>query len=164
MDLDQVREHLAPIIVQDVHDLRLGDREQSADHLGARRRRGGVLRISPRTADPRRCHLDARTLQLVRGVLQPIGAILTKYTTSSLPHGAIQLPHDDLHASAIGQVADHRARRRRGGVLRISPRTADPRRGPCLRQDALPIAFEHATIQLESPSVHRGEFERPLHT
>ena len=33
----------------------------------------------------------------------------------------------------------------------------------CVRTH-FPIAFEHATIQLESPSVHRGESERPLHT
>lgn len=61
----------------------------------------------------------------------------------------------DLHASTIGTglPSSPRARRHRRRLLRIRPRTADPRADPILPEGALPVSFEHATIQMETTAV-----------
>lgn len=113
---------------------------------------------------PRAFRILAETLRILMEYT-PKGVDLDQVREHILALDHVQDVHD-LHASAIGSnlpiISAHVVVGEEcfesAHALRILEEVH-----VCVRTH-FPIAFEHATIQLESPSVHRGESERLLHT
>ena len=113
---------------------------------------------------PRAFRIMAETLRILMEYT-PKGVDLDQVREHILALDHVQDVHD-LHASAIGSnlpifsahVVVGEECFESAHALRILEEVH-----VCVRTH-FPSAFEHATIQLESPSVHRGESERPLHT